>query len=161
MKRIFVYDKREFPDPDPAMTVEEVKDHMAGFFPELSTATVKDLGERPAKAPIANAENAAAVATETPAVPVEAEHLWEFERKVGTKGAKFSFFKKEKISVELSPLEISIIASSMQPKCPVEGIGMVATRVEAKAINFEDLPDAIKAKIKETMEAQGKEQTGG
>ena len=79
----------------------------------------------------------------------------------GTKGAKFSFFKKEKISVELSPLEISIIASSMQPKCPVEGIGMVATRVEAKAINFEDLPDAIKAKIKETMEAQGKEQTGG
>ena len=40
--RIFIYDGREFPDPDPALSVEEVKTMMAGFFPELSNAEVKE-----------------------------------------------------------------------------------------------------------------------
>lgn len=121
MKRIFVYDKREFPDPDPSMTVEEVKDHMASLaFPELVTATIKDLGERPAKqvstlvaqsTPDENKTEPVPVAEEPALTPgqealvelavaqggsqealrpaenvPEMEHLWEFEKKVGTKG---------------------------------------------------------------------------
>ena len=38
MPRLFVYDGRTHPDPDPTMTVEQVKETMAAFFPELATA---------------------------------------------------------------------------------------------------------------------------
>jgi len=41
MARVFVYDGREHPDPDPSLTVEEVKQTMAGFFPEVATAEVR------------------------------------------------------------------------------------------------------------------------
>ncbi len=37
--REFVYDGRSFPDPDPTLTVDEVRQHMANFFPELSNAS--------------------------------------------------------------------------------------------------------------------------
>lgn len=40
MPRIFVYDGREFPDPDGGLTVEEVKTNLASFMPELANATV-------------------------------------------------------------------------------------------------------------------------
>jgi PRTRC genetic system protein C len=59
--RVFVYDGREFPDPDPEADVEEVKKRMADFFPELANAEVKE----------------AARGEDT---------LYEFVRKVGTKG---------------------------------------------------------------------------
>lgn len=39
--RIFVYDGREHPDPDPTMTVEQVKESFAAFFPEVATAEVR------------------------------------------------------------------------------------------------------------------------
>ena len=42
MARIFVYDDREFPDPDPNMSVEEVKSMMTDFFPELANAEVRE-----------------------------------------------------------------------------------------------------------------------
>ena len=38
--RIFIYDGREFPDPDINLSVEEVKARMADFFPELANAEV-------------------------------------------------------------------------------------------------------------------------
>jgi PRTRC genetic system protein C len=38
MARIFIYDNREFPDPDPKMTIEEVRQSMVNFFPELANA---------------------------------------------------------------------------------------------------------------------------
>ena len=38
MARVFVYDGREFPDPDPKMSVEEVRQSMTNFFPELANA---------------------------------------------------------------------------------------------------------------------------
>ena len=41
MARIFVYDGREFPDPDPAMSVDDVKNSMTSFFPELANAETK------------------------------------------------------------------------------------------------------------------------
>ena len=41
MARVFVYDGREFPDPDPNMSVEEVRQSMTSFFPELANADVK------------------------------------------------------------------------------------------------------------------------
>ena len=41
MARIFVYDSREFPDPDPNLKVDEVRQSMANFFPELSNAETK------------------------------------------------------------------------------------------------------------------------
>ncbi len=42
MARIFVYDSREFPDPDPKLSVDEVRQSMSSFFPELSNAEVKE-----------------------------------------------------------------------------------------------------------------------
>lgn len=42
MARIFVYDGREFPDPDPSQDVEAIKKMMADFFPELANAEVKE-----------------------------------------------------------------------------------------------------------------------
>ena len=41
MSRIFVYDGREFPDPDPNMSNDEVRQSMASFFPELANAETK------------------------------------------------------------------------------------------------------------------------
>jgi len=38
MARVFVYDGREFPDPDPNMSEEEVRQSMTNFFPELANA---------------------------------------------------------------------------------------------------------------------------
>ena len=42
MARYFIYDGREFPDPDPSRTPEEVKTMMADFFPELANAEVRE-----------------------------------------------------------------------------------------------------------------------
>jgi PRTRC genetic system protein C len=61
MPRIFVYDGREFPDPDPSMTPDQVRQTMADFFPELANAEIKQ----------------AARGEDT---------LYELVRKVGTKG---------------------------------------------------------------------------
>ncbi|MDD4986248.1 MAG: PRTRC system protein C [Dehalococcoidales bacterium] len=59
--REFIYDGRSFPDPDPKMTVDEVKQSMVDFFPELANAD----------------------ATTTRKGDVE---MVEFKRRVGTKG---------------------------------------------------------------------------
>lgn len=40
MPRIFVVDNREFPDPDPDKTPDEVKLLWADFMPELANADV-------------------------------------------------------------------------------------------------------------------------
>ena len=42
MARIFVYDGREFPDPDSNSSVDEVKRMMTDFFPELANAEVRE-----------------------------------------------------------------------------------------------------------------------
>ena len=39
MKRVFIYEGREFPDPDSNLSVDQVRLHMADFFPELSNAS--------------------------------------------------------------------------------------------------------------------------
>jgi len=39
--RVFVYDDREFPDPDPNMSTDEVRQSMTNFFPELANAETK------------------------------------------------------------------------------------------------------------------------
>ena len=39
--RIFMYDEREFPDPDPTKTPEEVRSMMTDFFPELANAEIR------------------------------------------------------------------------------------------------------------------------
>ncbi len=39
MARVFIVDEREIPDPDPNLTVAQVRDALASFFPELATAT--------------------------------------------------------------------------------------------------------------------------
>jgi PRTRC genetic system protein C len=59
--RVFVYEGREFPDPDPSLSVEDVKSNMADYFPELANAEVKEAtrGE---------------------------DTLYEFVKKVGVKG---------------------------------------------------------------------------
>jgi len=40
--RTFVYDGRTFPDPDSKMSVDEVRQSLANFFPELSNAEAKE-----------------------------------------------------------------------------------------------------------------------
>ena len=40
MPRIFVYDGREFQDPDPGMTVQDVQNAYAEFMPEVRNAKV-------------------------------------------------------------------------------------------------------------------------
>ena len=40
MARIFIYDGREFPDPDPKLSVDEVRGVFAHAYPEIATATV-------------------------------------------------------------------------------------------------------------------------
>jgi PRTRC genetic system protein C len=62
MARVFVYDDREFPDPDPQMTVEQVKGTLADFYGEISNASVKETKRGD-------------------------DTIYEFQRRVGTKGA--------------------------------------------------------------------------
>jgi len=69
MARVFVYDGREFPDPDPELKVDEVRQHFAHYFPELSNAETKD-SKRPNKVNTA-----------------EMDDVYEFKKRVGTKGA--------------------------------------------------------------------------
>ena len=59
--RVFVYDGREHPDPDPELPVEEVRHIFAGFFPEVATAEVRTTQR-------------------------EDDEVVEFVRRVGTKG---------------------------------------------------------------------------
>ena len=40
MPRIFVYDGREFQDPDPEMSVQDVQNAYAEFMPEVRNAKV-------------------------------------------------------------------------------------------------------------------------
>lgn len=68
MSRVFVYDGREFPDPGENLTPDEVKTSMSNFFPELANAEIKE-SERDS-------------ATE----PGQKETVYEFKRRVGTKG---------------------------------------------------------------------------
>lgn len=42
MARIFVYDQREFPDPDPKLPIDEVRKQLAEFFPELANAEARE-----------------------------------------------------------------------------------------------------------------------
>lgn len=37
-KRIFVIDGREFKDPNPTLTVDQVRQHYANFYPDLANA---------------------------------------------------------------------------------------------------------------------------
>jgi PRTRC genetic system protein C len=39
-KRVFIYDGREFPDPGPQFTPDEVREQLAQFFPDLINADV-------------------------------------------------------------------------------------------------------------------------
>jgi len=68
--RIFVYDGREFPDPDPTLSVDQVRQHMASFFPELSNAETKE-SKRPSLT-----------------TPAETDTIIEFKKRVGTKGER-------------------------------------------------------------------------
>lgn len=42
MTRVFVYEGREFPDPDPSLSPDEVRKMMTDFFPELANAEVRE-----------------------------------------------------------------------------------------------------------------------
>ena len=63
MVRIFVYDGRDFEDPDPELTVDQVKANLADFHGELANATVSETkrGE---------------------------DTVYTFNKRVGTKGAQ-------------------------------------------------------------------------
>ena len=68
MARIFVYDGREFPDPDPGMTPDQVRQSMTSFFPELSNAeTIQTKRKKEGS--------------------TETDDIIEFKKKVGVKGA--------------------------------------------------------------------------
>ena len=58
----FVYDDREFPDPDPEMSVDQVKATLSDFYGEIANASVKETKRGD-------------------------DTIYEFQRRVGTKGA--------------------------------------------------------------------------
>ena len=62
MGRIFVYDGREFEDPDPEMTVDQVRANLADFYGELANATVSETKR-------------------------DENTIYQFNKRVGTKGA--------------------------------------------------------------------------
>ncbi len=62
MAREFIYDNREFKDPDPKLTIDQVRQSMSTFFPELSNAEVKG--------PVKRGE----------------DDVYTFQKRVGTKG---------------------------------------------------------------------------
>ncbi len=62
MARVFVYDDREFPDPDPQMSVDQVKATLSDFYGEIANASVKETKRGD-------------------------DTIHEFQRRVGTKGA--------------------------------------------------------------------------
>ena len=62
MSRTFVYNNQTYPDPDPNMTPEQVRDILADFMGELATADVVETKD---------GDNV----------------TYEFKRKIGTKGA--------------------------------------------------------------------------
>ena len=62
MARVFVYDDREFPDPDPEMSVDQVKATLSDFYGEIANASVKETSRGD-------------------------DTIYEFQRRVGTKGA--------------------------------------------------------------------------
>lgn len=61
MTRIFIADNREFPDPDPGLSISEVQRILSDFLPELHNAEVKEIDE-------------------------DGRHYVQFIKKVGTKG---------------------------------------------------------------------------
>lgn len=62
-ERIFVYDGREFQDPDPKMTPDEIRQYYVAFFTELANAEI------------------------LPPVARTGKSVIEFKRRVGTKGS--------------------------------------------------------------------------
>ena len=62
MARKFIYDGREFEDPDPDMTVEQVRASLADFYGELANATVSETKQGE-------------------------DTIYQFNKRVGTKGA--------------------------------------------------------------------------
>jgi len=68
MNRVFVYDDREFPDPDPNLSADDVKASMSNFFPELANAETTG-SER-----------------DSESEPGQKEKVFEFRKRVGTKG---------------------------------------------------------------------------
>ena len=42
MARLFLYDGRTFPDPDPRLSVEDVRHQLSDFFPELANADTRE-----------------------------------------------------------------------------------------------------------------------
>ena len=42
MARVFIVDGRQFPDPDPKLSVQEVRTHFAQFLPELVNAESRE-----------------------------------------------------------------------------------------------------------------------
>ena len=65
MVRVFVYNDREFPDPDPSMTPDEARQTMTNFFPELANAEIHE-----SKRTVDGVE----------------QNVFELRRRVGTKG---------------------------------------------------------------------------
>jgi len=45
MARVFYYENKEYPDPDPNLSVEDVRQSMVNFFPELANAESKTVKE--------------------------------------------------------------------------------------------------------------------
>ena len=60
--RVFRVDGRDHPDPDPGMSVKQVQDVLTDFYPEIANAKVKESKDGDTK-------------------------VYEFQRRVGTKGA--------------------------------------------------------------------------
>jgi len=63
-KRIFIYEGKEYPDPDPEKTPDEIRQAWTEFFPELANSATKETKRGNDK-------------------------VFTFSRRVGTKGSRW------------------------------------------------------------------------
>ncbi len=141
MARIFIYDNREFPDPDPKLTVDQVRQNMAAFFPELANAEVKGPTKRP-----------------NPKEPGVTDDVYTFVKRVGTKGKEKAcrLGHCETKSINYGGGTYETVAAAKKGECPICGNKMVGsndkTLVEAMGKLREPTLDNLILLFKENID---------
>ncbi len=91
MARVFVHDSKEYPDPDPRLSVDEVRKQMADFIPELANADTKEelRGE---------------------------DTVYTFSRRIGTKGRDAGYSTRELVEAIRSVPPRRLLVMELAPR---------------------------------------------
>lgn len=96
MARIFIYDNRTFPDPNPNLTPDQVRQTLVTFFPELANAEVKGPAQQ------------------------GGDYIFTFNRRTGMKGAEEGLVCEE--CFYTFPKLIKRGDQSMCPACAIKDL---------------------------------------